>query len=233
MASSLPSNLPKHMACVDALLKLQVERFHQRVLPIAPIEAPSVAVLPIASSVACVDATPSPPPSTLSIRCLAKRVEPGRPAHFLLAPRENVSRVHISVLAALASVALVEAVLVAPSDDSAKSDVAEAAELLPLTYEPDALRGGVRVCFLTPAIIAQGARIVIRAASIAGSAVAYNESHAHVTVGFNHARASRGAVYDAAQDGDVDVLVQLLQDGASTEEYANVSMLSDVCSRGP
>ena len=87
-----------------------------------------------------------------------------------------------------------------------------------MIYEPCEESGGVLIRVPIPTLSPEGTRVVIRHASVAGSDVALGKSRIQVAVGFNHAKAPRGPVFEAACAGDVPALQQFLAAGSSTEE---------------
>jgi hypothetical protein len=69
-----------------------------------------------------------------------------------------------------------------------------------------------------------GSLVIINNVWVAGFAVVLNSLSSSVTIGFNHAPASNGAVYAAALAGDVTGLIAALHNGGSTEECDVVSV---------
>jgi hypothetical protein len=234
------------MGCARILGALLSERAtHQRELPIATVEPPNITVSLVETALGRVSVATCPPASSLSITCIQKRVLPGRPVTLFLASRVgSAGGADADALAALATTALVEATVeLALPEPPCRSPVIALGErvrtwwsseapapppvasvrLLPVTYEPSVIHGGVRITLSVPASAPEGSRVVISRVSVAGCVVALGEAPLEVTVGFNHAPALQGTVWDAVHRGDIPALMRLLDGGASTEETDWVS----------
>jgi hypothetical protein len=213
-----------------ALLELQSDLdTHKQCLPQAPVEPPCIILLPQADfGVGSVAAPPCSPSSALSVKCLAKRVHPGRAATFILAPPYPAPcGTHESVLDALSAVTTVDAAVCMSCEGESVADTPHPP--LPVFYEPSTVHGGVVIRIPIPPAVKIGAVIAIRRAFIAGNEVALGESPVQAIVGFNHATTQDTGllqfcpVYTAALNGNLPDLMRFLEDGASTEEADAVS----------
>ena len=83
----------------------------------------------------------------------------------------------------------------------------------------------VRV-LVRPAAWADAAFVTVHSMSLAGRPLLCDCLPATLRVGYNHAPAPDGAVYQAAQAGDVVALQAALDAGGSTEEANNVRCYS-------
>jgi hypothetical protein len=220
------------MASLYLSFLLSERSLHQRDLPLAPVEPPSITLSRDNCGVGRVHAPPCFSFNSLSIRCLSRRVHPGRSATFALVPHAHERRVEDGpVLAMLASVVTIAATLQPPSMFIAPSGRKRArlpsstpvfAPLLPVTCKLSS-HGDLLICVTAPASASEGSRLVINNVSIAGCEMALGEAPLQSIVGFNHASLPKGPVSDAAGNGDVPTLMLLLHSGASTEEKAEVS----------
>jgi hypothetical protein len=169
------------------------------------------------------------------------RVRRGSAATFVLAFRAGeTGSTDPDVLAALASIALVDTTVEIP-EPPRRSLIVDIAgrmktwwsskapappvtiRLLPATFEPSVIHGGVLITVPVPVSAPEGSRVVLSRVSIAGCDVALGEAPLQVIVGFNHAPAPHGPVTAAAEAGDAPALMRLLDGGASTEEKDEAS----------
>jgi hypothetical protein len=143
----------------------------------------------------------------------AARVRAGTPAVFHVAPI-STALLRECVLTALASGMEVIATLriASPVDEELSVDVKTAV-----------LRNCVLVTVAVPFGTPDGSLVIINKVWVAGFAVLLNVQLSCVTIGFNHAPASEGAVYAAAAVGDVPGLFLAIHKGESTEQKDTVS----------
>jgi hypothetical protein len=200
---------------------------YSRFLPLAPAEPPDITLRRDATTMGRIEAPSYPPASSLTISCLQRSVYPGRSAVFVVAPlSDGLSH---CVAATLATIIAAEVMLL-PMGSATKQYTEQSAHtapvpppppplgaLLPVTYEPSIMHGGVLVDFPIPPSTPKGSCVVIRRASIAGCEIVLAKVP-HVMVGFNNDPALPGPVLEAAQAGDAPTLKRLLEGGASTEE---------------
>jgi hypothetical protein len=199
-------------------------------LPLVPCEPPIIDLSIANGGIGCVDAPSCLYPNNLSITCLQKRVHPGHTAALVLVPPATVGCrvIHASVLATLAALVKVSVELWLHGDTSvlqAAAILPAPANCLPVVYEPSLANGGVLICIPVPPSAPEGSCIMLSGAFVAGCAVALGDAPVPVSVGFNHAHASAGPLYAAAEAGDVPAVVRLLNDDASTEERGEVSVV--------
>jgi hypothetical protein len=229
-----PGSLPKLRAfgdeCIVSSLRGLVSCLNQS-LPIAPVEPPSISVLPDFREVGRVYAPSNLTAASLSIRWLAPSVPRGFPATFILSESPGGYCAATAALKALASVVRIEAVLLPPwrpTRNAAEPIAATPVQhLLPLDYEPSIIHGDVRIHALMPADRPVGSRIVVLRASVLGSDVPLGKEPLQVTSRDFHHYRSVGShhVIPAAQCGNVHSLMCALVGGATTEEVDDVSGL--------
>ena len=82
--------------------------------------------------------------------------------------------------------------------------------------------GWIARALILPATWANATSLTIVRLTLAGLPLASDSLPASIRVGYNHAPAFRGAVFDAAQAGDVAALQAALEAGMSTEEADRV-----------
>jgi hypothetical protein len=223
----------QHASAVDIYGSLQSARdFYCQTLSLGVVELPSI-LFSATSSIGRVDAPVISSLQSLSVRFRATRVIPCRSEHCILSPQ--ASDASCSTLAALASISKVDAILISDDTTPSESGLPEESprvpgvvltpplELLPLTYEPSADHGGVLICFRVPAFAPEGSRVVIVRVTVGGCELPLGEAPLEAIVGFNHAPAPEGPLYDSAQKGDARAVLRLLEGGASTEEKDWVS----------
>jgi hypothetical protein len=218
LSGAIPGLLPVNR-CVIALEALRSEaQHHEQSLPLAPTEPPFVVLTCDGDRVGDIFAPSYPPASSFSHSCLQKRVNAGHAAAFVLAPPADVfyGDLNATMLATLAALVQVSAELQQPAD------LCVAPAQLPAAYEVLMAHGGVLVTVPFPTA-PEGSRVVISRISVAGCDVALGEAPLEVIVGFNHAPAPKGVVWDASAAGDAPALTRLLHGGASTEEKNDVS----------
>jgi hypothetical protein len=222
MASSLGLLPLPPSILASTLLALQTERdILDSVLPLAPSEPPTVSLLATASGIGSVDEPSCPLARSLSILCVQLRVHAGHAAAFIMrAPPSKgpCGELHPAVFEAMAAVTRISAGVQDPSD-TCPSRVSPAA-VMPVIIEPSVADGGILISI--PDTAADGSRIVIQRASVAGCDLTLGEVPPHVNVGFNHAPATGMAVIELARSGDIPALIQLFNGGASTEEKNEV-----------
>ncbi len=140
-------------------------------------------------------------------------VRPGTPAVFHVAPISS-AQLQESVLRTLASGMEVIATLriASPVDEQVPVDIKAAVAV-----------NCVLLMVAVPLGTPDGSLLIINNVWVAGCAVLLNERLSCVTIGFNHAPASVGAVYAAAAAGNVPGLIVAIHKGESTEQKENVS----------
>ncbi len=156
-------------------------------------------------------------PSCLSARDVeiipsASRVLAGQAAVFTLVQigANPQLKHHASVLTALASVTQVAATMHIAGADCAVQ--------MPVDIEASVTLGCVLLIVTLPPGTPDGTIVAIGRVWVAGCVVGLNDLSSNITVGFNHAPASEGCVFEAAEHGDECGLVAALQNGGSTEE---------------
>jgi hypothetical protein len=140
-------------------------------------------------------------------------VHAGAPAVFHLAPISS-ALLQECVLTALASGMEVIATLRIESP---------AVEQLSVDIEAAVTLNCVLLKVAVPPGTPDGSLVIINNMWVAGCGVILNERLSCVTVGFNHAPDSEGAVYAAAAAGDVPGLIVAINKGESTEQKDKVS----------
>ncbi len=145
------------------------------------------------------------------------RVRAGAPAVFRLTSAGSIP--HEGVITALASCVEVLATLHISSADGGVVDAQ-----VPVGIEASAELYCVLLIVAVPPSTPDGAFVIINNVWVAGCAVKIAELLSFVTIGFNHAPASAGAMYAAAAAGDVPGLIAALQSGESTEQRSGVSV---------
>ncbi len=140
-------------------------------------------------------------------------VRAGTPAVFHVTPISS-ALLQKCVLTALASGMEVIATLriASPFDEQLSVDITAAVAL-----------NCVLVSVAVPPRTPDGSLVIINNVWVAGCAVTLNEQSSFVTIGYNHAPASEGAVYAAAAAGDVPGLITAIHKGESTEQKDAVS----------
>jgi hypothetical protein len=235
------------LECAFRALQLEMANY-QRVLPFAAFEMPAINLLLddsdydedemededseqdytaflIAHTLGYVDAPSCPAAGSVLLQCTRARVKPGDSCEFMLKPQtfNGFRSTENHVLVALASAAFVEATTMAFSaDEEVRPGLAQ---LLPVTYLAWSSHGGVVVNVDVPATVPEGSRVVIRRASIAGCNMDLGTSSLGYIVGFNHAPAVAGSIFQASLDNEHSYIRRMLyvRDGPSTEETDNVS----------
>jgi hypothetical protein len=157
-------------------------------------------------------------PRSISARDVAltpaeARVRAGTPAVFHLAPNSS-AQLQECILTALASGMEVVATLriESPVDEQLSVDIEAAVTL-----------NCVLLTVAVPSVTPYGSLVIINNIWVAGCAVNLNDRLSCVTIGFNHAPASMGAVYAAAAAGDMPGLIVAIHKGESTEQMDTVS----------
>jgi hypothetical protein len=193
----------------------------QRSLPLAPVETPFLTLSQTCSGVGRIDPPIFELSEGITVSCFQKRVCGGRAATFILAPSADV-RIVTTALSVLVSLAVVEVIAQSPEAAAGIPDQPCSLQLLPVSYESSVIHGGLLVTVPVPESAPDGSRIVMLRASVAGRDVALGECPLEVVVGFNHAPAQAGPVFDAVHEYDIPALVRVLEGGASTEEKDDV-----------
>jgi hypothetical protein len=85
--------------------------------------------------------------------------------------------------------------------------------------------GCIDLVVTVPADAALGSEVVLRRVSVAGCDVALGKAPVRVIVGFNHEPVPVGRLYASALLGDIPALTQALDDGCSTQETDEASII--------
>jgi hypothetical protein len=102
-------------------------------------------------------------------------------------------------------------------------------EQVPVDINASVSQNCVLLTVVVPPGTPDGSLVIINNLWVAGRAVVLNERLSCVTIGFNHAPASEGAVYAAAAAGDVPGLMVAILNGDSTEQKDKVRTCGLTC----
>jgi hypothetical protein len=183
--------------------------------------SPSSSEVP--SDLGRVNASESIPAHELVIQPLRKRVQAGGEIRFRITSRVRQEPASVSCAAesfkGIARVihAQIQQLLVGLSTALYYTVALAAGGEAPGSY--------VDLVVSVPEDAALGSQVVLRRVIVAGCDVALDMEPVRVIVGFNHAPAPAGRVFDAAQAGDIPSLTQALDDGCSTQEADEVSLI--------
>jgi hypothetical protein len=189
-------------------------------LPLAPVEPPFIELTRDGPGIGRIEAPTCPPASSLSFVCLQKRVHPGRSICCLVAPAAGSlnGSMAAAILDVVTSLVYVNATIQV-SAGAASQDAATPAQQLPVVFEPSISRGGVLVYIRVPASTPEGSHVALHRICVSGCDVALGAVPVLIMVGLNHDPAPCGRAWHAARSGDVSLLRDALDNGASTEEF--------------
>ena len=192
-------------------------------LPMGALEIPALGIEPFVSATSAVDArlvSPSASARALAIANVPARVHADRPFEIELAANGLGPCVDAaeSVASWISDHALLQISVEVPGQPQGEASV---------YVEARSSGGGwILRALIRPAAWADAASVTVVSLSLAGQPVPCDCLPATLRVGYNHAPAPDGAVYQAAQAGDVVALQAALDAGGSTEEANNVRCYS-------
>ena len=181
-----------------------------------PLEIPALGMEPCNSTTSSIDARlVSPSASALSLTKMPARAHADRPFEVELAARGFDARAGAAFTVAswISTHALLLIVVKVPEQTCRMIT-------LSVTARPSVSGSGwIARALVSPAVWAEAASVTVASLTLAGrQPLLWDCFPATLQVGFNHAPAPAGAVFDAACRGDVAALLDALDAGGSTEE---------------